>query len=128
MDYQNLLDQLLPIVVVFLTGLVPVVLLVIRAYAKRWLDADISEKQSWQIETLVRDAISFAEEQASKAIKEGVPAPSRRSKLDSASDYLIKHARAAGLPEIATELIAEKIESSLGAGRDVEGKGLSDAS
>jgi len=126
MDFQNLLDQLLPIAVVFITGLVPVVLLVIRVYVKRWLDVELSAKQMGMIESLTYDAVNYAEEQASKAIKEGVPAPSKRTKLDTASDFLIDHAREQGLPEMATHLVKERIEAALGNTRQIEGKAAPD--
>ena len=114
MDWNNVLSQVVDILYAVILGLVPVAVLVIRAYAKKWLDVKLSDQQSWMLENLTAQAVNYAEEQASKLIKEGVDKPSRKTKLDYAFDYLVSHARDARLPELGTEIVREKIEAHLG--------------
>lgn len=119
MWWQDILANLVEIAFVVL---IPVVLLLGRAFL-RWLqkklDFDIDVSTTAKLESILFDALAYAEEQALKAIKKGEPKPGPETKLETAIAYVFARVKELGLPELARDSVVKLLESKLNQTRPV---------
>ena len=122
MEFLNELAMaMLPIVALFLMGLVPIALGAIGHYVKKWTGARLSDIQRGQIEGLAYDAVNFAEEQAHKYLKSTGEKLSSDDKMKAAIDFIAKQAIELNLPGVAIAALRDLVEARLGEGRGNEG-------
>lgn len=91
------------------TGAVPVLLLWLRKKLKLDVDAKTQERLS----QLAISGIQWAEEQAGKCLKDKLPRPSSKGKLDSAMGFVVGEMQRLKLPQMAADEVQKLIESHL---------------
>lgn len=96
------------------TGAVPVLLLWLRKKLKLDVDAKTQERLS----QLAISGIQWAEEQAGKCLKDKLPRPTSKGKLDSAMGFVVGEMQRLKLPQMAADEVQKLIESNLPVVRD----------
>jgi len=115
-----IIANLLPIAGAFLMAMVPVFVGVIVFYIRKWTGVQLSGIQRDRLESLSYDAVSFAEEQASKYMKSTGDKLSGDDKMKCAIDFMARQAIELDLPGMAVGAIRDLVEAKLGEGRDNE--------
>lgn len=106
-------ENLTPIALIILVGVVGAATKVGLAYLEKWTGAKISEVQRGMIDDLTLDGIRFVEEVALRKLRAGDPTPDSDTKLELAFKYVVAHMKAQGLPEMARDRLVELIEANL---------------
>jgi hypothetical protein len=118
--FQLFAESLIPVISAFLMGLVPVVVLVIGHYLKKWAGVHITERQRYMLEDIARDAVAYAEEQARNAAACDVK-PSSTLKMKYAMDFASEQMLELGIPQMTASALRNLIEAKLNNSRPEEG-------
>lgn len=116
---------LVPIVAMLLVAVIGALVSVGVAYIKKWTGVQIGKAQREEFADLAEGAVYFVEEQARKALRAKDPTPDSDTKMEMAVQYVIAHAKAQGLPEMARDRLVELIEANLMMDRPYEERVMS---
>ena len=115
MEYlKELAEQLLPIFVTIISGLVPVIVAVLGRTMHKKFGVEIEQKHQAMLNAWVAQGVGYAEQWALQHVKETGDTPSGRQKLDKALSFVTNHARSVGLDQIARDKVVDLVEAQLG--------------
>ena len=115
MEYlKELAEQLLPIFVTIISGLVPVIVAVLGRALHKKFGVEIEQKHQAMLNAWVAQGVGYAEQWALQQVKETGKSPSGRQKLDKALGFVVNHARSVGLDQIARDKVVDLVEAQLG--------------
>jgi len=117
--------QLAPIISMLLVAVVTALISVGIAHLKKWTGINVTDKQRDMLTTMAAESVTYAEEQALKALKKADPTPDSDTKMELAVEYVVDQMRAAGIPEMAKGELVKVIESNLMFQRTPEEKAAS---
>lgn len=115
MDYfKVIVENATEVLFLIITGIVTMLLMWLRTYAKRKWNINITDKQFEVVNGLVDRGIDYAEEQANKWAKEGFEdRPTGATKLDAALEFVMNQVQEMGLDVVARDRLVELIEAQL---------------
>ena len=105
-------DKLADLAVLILEILAPVVAMMIAFYARKWFQIKLGSEQKKQIDRIVADATSFAEQKLRKMQVDKGGEEDKR--LDWAWKFAFSAIEQSGLPKLATMELTDLIEANLG--------------
>jgi hypothetical protein len=123
MDWSHIgqlcMEQLLPVLGTILAGILSALAGLAIAYLRRKWGLEISDQQAQMIGDIVRNGISYAEEQAQKMLKAARDEKgsfnqyTSAGKLDTAIIYIIEEMKRQGLPELTRDSRVKLVEARI---------------
>ena len=105
--------QIVPILATLLVAIITALVSVGLSHLKAWTGVKITDVQRDMVTQMASEGVTYAEEQALKALKKCDKTPDSDTKMELAVNYVVGQMKASGLPAMAENELVKLIESNL---------------